>query len=257
MRYARNWVAALAALFLSTGCIGEKHMSLYFEGTRPAEDVGPNQATGAPLGLHYRGLDKGSNPRQNGVVDAPPFLAFDDTGKVERVRLQPKPNGIDEATKITVFLIQSTSGSTFDPASGFMEFPISLYKADGVTLLGTTTTHIPNDYDPTIPPPTDDWFEAQAYEFDGLTLDQDDIDDGLILELDSSAADGWTGGGTWFVYAAWTGTEFSLAEAVEPSVIVTAPIHTVIDVYAPIETADADAPIETEIEISATIDTDN
>lgn len=232
-------------------------MSLYYEGTRPAEDVGPNQATGSPLGLHYRGADKGSNPRQNGVTDSPPFLAFDATGKVEMLRLQPKPNYVDELSKVTLFLVQSTSGSTFDPASGFMEFPLSLYKADGTTLLGTTTTHIPNDYDPGAAPAPGDYFEAQPYEFDGLTLDQADIDAGLIVKLDSSAADGWTGGGTWIVYAVWTGNNFTPAEAIDPVVIVSAPIHTVIDVYAPIVDVDADGTIESVIEVSAVIDTDS
>lgn len=232
-------------------------MSLYFEGARPAEDVGPNDCGGLSAGNHWRGLDKGSNPRQNPVTDSPLFCAFDATGKVERVRLMPKPNGVDNLSKVTLFLVQSTAGSTFDPASGFMEFPLSLYKADGTTLLGTTTTHIPNDYSPDSAPALGDYFEAQTYEFDGLTLDQTDIDAGLIVKLDSSAADGWTGGGTWIVYAVWTGNNFTPIEAIDPVVIVTAPIHTVIDVYAPIDTVDADAPIESLIEVSATIDTDN
>ncbi len=249
-------VAALATFFLFAGCIGEKHM-LYFEGTRPASDVGPNDCGGLSSGNHWRGLDKGSNPRQNPVTDSPLFLAFDATGMVERVRLQPKPNGVGEAAKVTVFLVQSTAGGTFDPASGFMEFPISLYKADGTTLLGTTTTHIPNDYSPDSSPAEGDYFAAQAYEFDGLTLDQDDIDDGLVLKLDSSAADGWTGGGTWFVYAAWTGTDFSLAVPADPIVVVNTPIQSIIDVSTPIETVDVDAPIETEIEVTAQIDTDD
>jgi len=230
----------------------------HFEGGRPVSDAGPNEFSGGSAGQHWFRLNRGSNPRLNQIAGPgnPPFLSSNETGEVERVSIEAKPASVDECTQITVFLIQDTMAALFNPASGFMEFGISLYKADGTTLLGTAGAHIPNDYDPTLvsdPGPEGIWigWEAQSYVFTGLSLNQADIDAGLIVELDSTAPDGWVGPDSftrWRVYAVWLGYEYTASVELDVIVEGASVIEGTCEGWAPIATARGDSPIVKQLE---------
>lgn len=251
MSAGKRTVAAFVAAVFLIGCKGER--MTYFEGARPRSDAGTNTFSPDLSGIgHWRGADKGSNPRVNPNTDSTPFKAASLTGKMERWHLEAKPQSVDECTKVTIFVIQRTS-DTFDPASGFMEFPIKLYKGDGVTLLGTSAAHIPPDHDPSTSPAGDDLFNFQSYEFPGLTLNQADIDAGLVVEFDSSAPDGWVGGGTWTIYAVWAGFDYTLSEEHVQLVECFAPIRT-IEVFAPITTCVVESPVGVTVDVAAKID---
>lgn len=232
----------------------------YFEGARAITDSTPSQFSvpvSYPPVSHWRAVYKGSNP-----VNVPNLTTGQDalgaavTGLVQRLIVEDKPNNVDECTAVKVLIVQTTD-DTFDPASGFMEFGLSLYKADGTTLLGTTTTHTPVDYDPAIvdPNPAGPFFNAQSYEFAGLSLSQADIDAGLIVEFDSTAPDGWVGGGAWKIWALWLGYTYSLSVNPESIVDGISRIRRA-EGFSPISACAGDSPIEQAVEGSTRFDQD-
>jgi hypothetical protein len=135
-------------------------------------------------------------------------------------------------------------------------------KGNNTTVIASTHAHIANDYSPAIPNPGgpngEIWY-VQEYDLGAVTISPTDVGAGLVIEFDSTAADGWVGGGTWYVYAAWLEVEYSLGGPVSvPSIVEgNSVIRNKVEGFSPIGACHGDSPIEATIEGASIFEQDS
>lgn len=288
---SRAGVVAAFALF-SVSCLwhgdnGGNTMSVY-TGGYPVADYGPNDAEswmyptslGMPAGpaspptnYYYSNgkiTDNGDGtadvqfrqtemilpePPGGNPVQIPSWLKFDASAEVSKMRMVDLPTDLGTITAIKVRVVSISAGFT---AGGDLSFPVTVYKGDGSTVIGTGNLTVARN-SRTNPLGTEGedhtTGDLDEIEFTSLTVSESDVGAGLVLKLDSTdAGAGWgTGTPEWDVQAVDLVITYTSDTVFESITEVESPIRPVAYLYSDNTDCALDTAINDTVELTTLI----
>lgn len=239
-----------------------------YAGGYPVADVGPNDGSASNPPDHFACINAKIENAGDGASYAwrqyndpngaylPRWINFAATATVERYRLVSKPSDVDVLTEVRIGVLSMTSG--FD-AGAALSFDLTLYKADGITSLGTQALVVRRNnaagpMTPLIVHPLGDVDEAV---FSGLTLTNAEVAAGLVIKIDSTSTE-WAAGPlpNWDILAVDYQATFTPDTVVNSIVEGTSLIRGEAIGSSPLGACTGDSPIEGEVVGSSVFEQD-